>query len=273
MPNIDIVENTEQFLDGMSNFITEKQWEDMLLQRTNTEIKDWETKLLSPDFILKYKNLLCFDSISTYLALAWNRKNLTVDFMKRFWKHVDFIGKNEDVLLDHKDFNQGDNTLSKVYNEMCDGRSIADIMLGMAEPFTMEELDKRPFHYNGEQWSSSLARMKNVTREFIDKYIHMMSFEAILNNPNLKLAQKLEIRDAYSIAATIEGRELFVFPCGAILEKEEFDNMTPGRAFYANENHIAVKGAKEVAKMLKARFPRAFEDCAYPPNAEVMVDK
>lgn len=273
MPEIDIIENNEQFLDGMSNFIKDNQWGDMLLQRCNPELKDYKSKLLSPEFIIKYKNSLCFDSFTTYLALAWKEKGLTVDFMKRFWKYVDFVGANEDVLLDHKDFNQGDDSLSKIYNAMCDGRSVADIMLKTAEPFSMEELDKRPYHYNGEQWNASLSRMKNITTEFIDKYIHLMNFDSILNNPNLSAAFKKELVKKYSEETTIDGRTLRVFPCGSVLEGEAYDNMKPGRAYYANEHHVAVQGAKEVAKKLKERFPRAFEDCMYPDNAAVMVDK
>lgn len=273
MPNIDVLEANETMLNGMSNFINEKQWEDLLLQRCNIEAKDWEAKLLSPEFIIKYKNSLAFDCFTLYLVLAWKKKNLTVDFMKRFWKYVDFIGNKEDVLLDHAAITGGDDSLSKVYSEMCDGTPVADIMLKNVPAFTMEQLDKRPFHYNGEQWRASLERMPAITKEFIEKYIHMMDFDKIMNNENLTKEQRVSLRDAFTEKVKIENKEVYMFPDGSILEGDNFECMRPGKAYYGNRNHFAVPEAEEAIKKLKARFPRALEDCAFPDNAAVMVDK
>lgn len=276
MPNIDTLQATEQMLDGMSNFITEEQWANLLLQRSNNELKDYTTKLLSPEFVIKYKNSLCFDTFTNYVVLAWKEKNLTWEFIQRFWKHVDFIGGGKnDILLDHPDFNKGDDSLSKLYNSKCDPRDIGSIMLGKEPGFTMDELDKHPYRYNGEQWNASINVMKELTLEFIEKYIHLIQFEAVITNENLSNEFKRQVRDTFAEPIQIDKDTVYIFPDGSSVHEEQWENCKPGRAYFSNLKRCPLDNDKlvDVFSKLKNKFPRAFEDCMYPENAIVMVDK
>jgi len=278
MANVETKTANEQMLDGMSNFITPDQWRTLLNDRINYAPGADNELLLSKEFILKYKNHMLLSSLPLYCMIAWDKKQLDKEFLKRFWNFIDFTEGN-DLLLDFQEFSGSSKGFLDAYKEMCDMTDVALIHSGDVAPFTMEQLDKRPFHYNGEQWTASLNKMKEIKKEFLEKYIHMVDFLAVLNNPNLTNDQRKELRDYFGVKVpkgkndNEHSKELYLFPCGAVLEGENWRDMSAGLAYLKNKNRFAIKEQDEAIKQVVAKWPRAFEDCLSGGNELVMVDK
>lgn len=276
MANVETKTANEQMLDGMSNFITPEQWRTLLNDRINYAPGADNELLLSKEFILKYKNHMLLSSLPLYCMIAWDKRNLDIEFLKRFWNYIDFTEGN-DLLLDFQEFSGSSKGFLEAYKSMCDMTDVALIHSGDVAPFTMEQLDKNPFHYNGEQWTASLNKMKEVNKEFLEKYIHMVDFLAVLNNPNLKTTDRVALRDHFGVKTTHPNgntnKNVYLFPCGAVLEDENWRDMSAGLAYLKNKNRFAIKEQDEAIKQVVAKWPRAFEDCLSGGNELVMVDK
>lgn len=276
MANVETKTANEQMLDGMSNFITPEQWRTLLNDRINYAPGADNELLLSKEFILKYKNHMLLSSLPLYCMIAWDKRKLDIEFLKRFWNYIDFTEGN-DLLLDFQEFSGSSKGFLEAYKSMCDMTDVALIHSGDVAPFTMEQLDKHPFHYNGEQWTASLNKMKEVNKEFLEKYIHMVDFLAVLNNPNLKNADRVALRDHFGVKITHpngnKDKNVYLFPCGAVLEDENWRDMSAGLAYLKNKNRFAIKDQDEAIKQVVAKWPRAFEDCLSGGNELVMVDK
>lgn len=275
MPNIDTQNVNETMLDGMSNLINQDQWSDLMLVRSNPEAKDANDKILSPAFVSKYKNMLNFQAFPIYLHMAWNCKHITPEFVRKFWKFSEFIGGIDDPILSDKNFAGQESGLGEWLKANCDLTNTAEIDTGKKAPFTMEQLDKRPFYYNASLWSISLQHTTELTKEFIEKYIHMVDFNAIITNEHLSDDFKKDLCATFGAEAKDGETTYVLFPDGTTIEKGDWLSSNPGREYYSNEHRFPVANDKTMAaiKDLKARFPRAFEDCDYPENAAVMVDK
>ena len=259
----------EQMLDGMSNFITTEQWRTLLNDRINYAPGASNELLLSKNFILKYKNHLNFAALPLYCLVAWDKQGLDVEFLKRFWNFIDFTEGNE-ILLDFQEFSKSGKGFVEAYTKLCDPTDTSLIHSGAVAPFTMEQLDKHPFHYNGEQWTASLNKMKDVSIEFLEKYINMVNFLAVLNNPNLNEAKRLEIRDHFAVVGKDKH---YLFPCGAVLTDTSWREMSSGQPYLKNKQRFAMRDIDDEIKQVVAKWPRAFEDCLSGGNELVMVDK
>ncbi len=274
MAQIDVKTASEQMLDGMSNFILPKQWAELLSDRSSPTLKDTGL-ILSMKFLDKYKNSIYFDAFPLYLAAAWEIQHITPEFVRKHWRFSDFVGGNDDIILQDKNFYGQPNGLATWFKANCCGINVADIDTGVAPALTMEELDKRPFFYNAALWRISLCYMKELTIEFIHKYIHMMSFNQILNNDNLSAEFKDKVLEEFGMEFTKDDKTYRLFPDGSVIEGKDFRTVTPGRPYYSNKGRFGIEdeAALETIKAIKAKFPRAFEDCEFPENAAVMVDK
>lgn len=273
MANIDTKHVAEKMLDGMSNMVIDSQWKTMLMDRSGFSENGSDDLLLSKDFILKYKNRLCFDSFALYVSSAWEKKGLDLEFLRRFWNFVDFV-EGTDALLSFADISNTGAQFRKVYKEEVDPTSVVDISMGRVRGFTMQELDDRPFRYNGEQWKSSLHVMKEIAPEFIEKYINMMCFVSILTNDNIKEADKEFIRSKFSVElkGKIGNESTFMFPDGSVLVSNSWDNMKGGKSYLKNKNRYASEEEDAMKKLIEM-YPRAVEDCFSGGNEKVMLVK
>lgn len=270
MANVDTKNCSESMLNGMSNFITTEQWRSLINDRIDYTPNATNDKLLSKDFIIKHKNFLMLSSLPLYCLIAWDKCNLDVDFLKRFLHYIDFSEGN-DILLDFKEFTGNSSGFYDTYKGLCDMTDTALIHAGEVKPFSMEELDKRPLHYNGQHWIASLNKMDKVDIKFLEKYIHMVNFMAVLNNPHLTEAKRKDIRDYFGVK--VKDRNTWILPCGASVTDTSWREMTGGLPYLKNKNRFAYRDDEEAIKTIVAKFPRAFEDCLSGGNELVMVDK
>lgn len=265
---IDVQKVNENVLDGMANMISDSQWEELMLTRSPVSDGGNSSLYLSKDFIVKYRNRLGFRGFCVFAGAAWDASKLDMDFLHRFWRFVTF-SEGSDTILSFSDVKGSSNNMRDAYIKEVNPTCIMDIYLGTVPPFSLKELDARPFHYNMEQWRASINMLPEIDDEFIDKYIHMMDFSSIITNDLLSKKRKQEIANKYGI---LDGN-FYVFPCGASVSKS-FDSLTSGHAFLRNKNRFGNQNLNEATmKTLIERFPRAFEDCAFPENAAVMVNK
>ena len=271
MANVDTKNCSESMLSGMSNFISTKQWRSLISDRMDFSPSAVNDKLLTKDFIIKNKNLLMMSTLPIYCLMAWEKCHLDLDFLKRFVRFIDFSEGN-DILLDFKEFSNTSAGFFDTYKANFDMTDTALIHAGEVKPFTMEELDKRPFHYNGQHWTASLNKMPELTIEFLEKYIHMVNFMAVLNNPNLSNEKRKEIRDYFGVK--VKDREnLYILPCGASLNDTSWREMTGGLPYLKNKQRFAYQDDADAIKQLVTKFPRAFEDALSGGNEVIMADK
>lgn len=279
MSNIETKTCAEAVLDGMSNLITKEQWQSLLDDRMDVNPGAKNEYLLSKEFILKYKNNMLLSQLPLYCMVAWDKQKLDVDFLKRFWRFISFPAGNE-VLLEFSNFCQAGQGFAEAYSALVNPINPVKIAIGEADPFTMEQLDKRPFHYSKEHWNYSLNQMKDVSLEFVEKYINMIDFLPLLNNANLSEEKRIEIRDKFSVAfdKTTDDDDgsvrSYLFPCGALLQDTAWYTMNSGSLYLRNRNRFSVSDDyKDVLPKVVAKFPRAFEDCLSGGNEVVMQDK
>lgn len=276
MSKIDIKTANETMLDGMSNLIEKAQWNELLIARCSPDLKD-TSKLLSPQFVIKYKNLLNFAGFSMYVSLAFDEKKLDTDFIHRFWKYFSIAVGKDDVLLQKENLAGKPCSLGKWVEEQgLDMTHMADILTKKIPAFTMDQLDKNPYKYNASLWMVSIMMAKELSLDFIEKYMHIINFSKIFTNPQLSNQFKEDVINKFGTKGMVAGRNLILLPDGATLENKDFESVNPGRPYYGNLQRFAVSGdelADIVSKQVKPKFARAFEDCNYADNAAVMVAK
>ena len=272
---MDVVNMTEQALDGVSHLMTVADWENLLTKRISDSNEG--VKPLSADFIIRHKNEIRMDLLSlwTFYMIGTDVPGYDLNFMHRFWKFMNIDGLEDVHCISAKKM-LGDKW-SKVENllkqnvKMLDSTAVLDFdTLDKQLAFlpTLADYEANPYHYDNSIFLTMLEFIPDIPDTFIEKFIHLVSFNCIFDNMNMSNERKTEILKKFSVR--IGRTKRYLFPDGTVVKCDDFrDGVTPGNAYLDNVNRYATEDEKAIREIV-AKFPRAVEDCDAPSNAAVM---
>ena len=272
---MDVVNMSEQALNGVSHLMTVADWENLLTKRISDSNDG--PKPLSAQFILEHKNEIRMDLLSlwTFLMIGYDVPGYDLDFCHRMWAFMNIDGF-EDVhavsakkILGEKWYKVEEMFKDKVIK--LDSTEVLDcdtVEKQVAFLPTLKDFEANPYFYDMSVFKTMLEFIPDIPDTFIEKFIHLISFPCIFDNMNMSNERKTEILKKFGVR--IGRTKRFLFPDGSTVKQDDFrDGITPGNCYLDNVNRYVTEDEKAI-KAIIAKFPRAVEDCFSPENAKVM---
>lgn len=275
---IETYKMTEGALNGLSHLLTIKDWEQLLEKRLTSD----EQIPLSAEFLLEHRNDLNLTLFPVF-ALIMRHKGVQgydLNFLHKFWAFFNWEGGNgaeceivKKVLVDAKKFEDLTldirNTVSNwVSFEVIEKEKLSDILAVLP---SFSDFEKNPFGYCNAQFNTMLEFSDNISLDFVEKFIHLVKFPALLCNLNVKPEFIADVFDRFGVRL---GRtQKFLFPDGTVAKKgNPFDNMLAGKNYLDNVQRYATEDEVAIKKIVQ-KFPRALQLCDEGENALVMQGK
>lgn len=259
---IETADMTEGSLNGLSHLLTVKDWEDLLDRRLCG--KD-TPQPLSADFILEHKNDLCLTLFPVFALLMRQAglKGYDLNFLHKFWAFFNWEGGQGAEI----------EVVRKVVTNEAQFKNITSDLYSSVSPFvtytllekdTLEEIlpllpsfadfEKNPYGFCNAQLNTMLEFHKDIPLDFVERFIHLVKFPALLCNLNTKPELIADVFDKFGVRL---GRtQKYLFPDGTVAKKTNpFDNIQPGKNYLDNIQRYATEDEKAI-KEIVARFPR-----------------
>lgn len=269
---IEVANMSEQALDGVSHLLNKDNWENLFAERISdiTNIQP-----LSAKFIKDHENDICFALFSAFASSVKNNeemgKDFTLDFFHRYWRYCLFNGKSGTQVA-YAIYNQKSSHIFE--KEILDKQSPLDLasLIGATDFSTLpscKDYEANPYFYDSMQLSAILCLNKEVPLDFLERFVHMVSFADVFTNINLSKKDKESIMDKFGVQIGKTSR--YVFPCGTVVSSD-FKDIDEGREYYDNVNRYQTEDEAAIREVIK-KFPRALLTCDDPQNALAMKAK
>ena len=275
---INTVEMSEGALNGISHLLTVKDWEDLLNKRLCG--KD-TPQPLSAQFVFDHRNDMCLTLFPVFAMLMRSAgvQGYALDFLHKFWAFFNWEGGEaaemavvKKVLGDEKfksitaDLNSALSNF--VTYKVLDKETLDDVLKILP---TFSDFEKNPYGFCNAQLNTMLEFHNNISLDFVEQFIHLVKFPALLCNLNVKPEFIADVFDRFGVRL---GRtQKYLFPDGTVAKKSNpFDGMLPGKNYLDNVQRFATEDEKAIKEMV-SKFPRVLQLCDEGDNALAMKGK
>lgn len=276
---INTAEMTEGALNGLSHLLTVQDWENLLDKRLSA--KD-TVQPLSAQFLLDHKNEMCLTLFPVFALLMRKEglKGYDLNFLHKFWAFFNWEGGQgaeieviRKVVTDSNKFKEiTDDLYANVSNfvpyQVLEKETLQDVLSLLP---SLSDYEKNPYGFCNAQLNSMLEFHDNIPLDFVERFIHLVKFPALLCNLNVKPEVIADVFDRFGVRL---GRtQKYLFPDGTVAKKSNpFDGMVPGKNYLDNIQRYGTEDEKAI-KEIVAKFPRVLQLCDEGDNALAMNGK
>lgn len=273
----------EMALEGVSHLLGLDDWFQLIPNRMRNNDNP---QTLGAEFIRNHKNDMNMALLTMWAARMCDmpemRSQFDMDFCRQFWRYMRIDGGNAAQLAYQNTYrgNTGwfkENIISKLYD-----KNLTQLLLDCFDKPTSRkwkllptcaDYEKNPYFYDACQLDCIIGMNEDVPDEFLERFVHLVSFNTIFENAKLSMERKTQILNKFSVP--IEKSTNVLFPCGTIVDSasEYFQKREEGEAFYDNVARYCQGATEKAIRDINAKFPRAVKDCLDPQNALAMQSK